>query len=94
MPGYNEPAEQYLLSRIGQNISDVQRLQRQETEYIVNAARECVAIIGNIEYAPTPPTSSEPSGGFVETGLTGFGIAVRVSSFRDVLDTSLMVQAG
>lgn len=74
MPPFNAPVADWLPKRLGLALSDVATLKKQGTEYIVNAALECVAIIGNMEHAPI-------AGGLTEaTGLVGWGIAVRVGS--------------
>jgi hypothetical protein len=70
MPGYAEPAGQWLGQKLAQLSGDVQALKAGQTEYIVDSEGVCRAIIGNL--ASTPKGES--------TGLTGFGIAVLVDS--------------
>ena len=48
MPDFNAPGGAWLGDRLSRSMGDVETLKKQGTEYIVNAAQECVAIIGNI----------------------------------------------
>lgn len=76
MPGYAKPAGRWLGDRMAASMHDVERLKKQATEYLVNPAQECVLVIGNIETAPIPKYEGEET---EKTGLTGWGIAIKVS---------------
>lgn len=79
MPAFNQPADAWFPNRLGRAMSDVDTLKRQGTEYIVNENRECVAIVGNLENAPTYDPSTNETG-TEATGLTGWGIAALTPS--------------
>lgn len=79
MPGFNPPVADWLPKRLGTALSDVATLKKQGTEYVVNGAQECVAIIGNLAFAPKPaaPGATPET---EATGLVGWGIAVKLST--------------
>jgi len=55
----------------------LQALGAQQTQYVLNAQGNCVAIIGDISHAPVNAYTASPS--MVPTGLTGWGIASKSS---------------